>query len=115
MQPGAGSALPGVPACGSPQLVQPQQATWSIKQWKKLQEPQRNKTHWDYVLQEMEWLSKDFREERQWKIALARKAVKAASAAAAGRPGGANTGHVAGGVSTRAPGGLIVSGRRFCV
>ena len=53
------------------------QATWNIRQWKKVQEPQRNKTHWDYLLQEMEWLSKDFREERQWKIALARKAVKA--------------------------------------
>ena len=31
------------------------------------------------MLEEMEWLSKDFREERQWKIALARKAVKAVS------------------------------------
>jgi hypothetical protein len=59
--------------------VGPQQATWSIKQWKKQAEPQRNKTHWDYLLEEMEWLSKDFREERQWKVALARKAVKAVS------------------------------------
>ena len=50
--------------------------TWNIRQWKKVQEPGRNKTHWDYLLQEMEWLSKDFREERQWKVALARKAVK---------------------------------------
>ena len=48
-----------------------------FKQWKKQPEPGRNKTHWDYLLQEMEWLSKDFREERQWKVALARKAVKA--------------------------------------
>ena len=45
----------------------------------------------------------------------ARKAVKAASSADAGRPGGANTGPGVGGVSTRAPGGLVVSGWRFCV
>jgi len=51
--------------------------TWSIKQWRRLAEPQRNKTHWDYLLEEMEWLSKDFREERAWKVALAKKAVKA--------------------------------------
>jgi E1A-binding protein p400 len=53
------------------------QSTWNIKTWKKVQEPQRNKTHHDYLLQEMEWLSRDFREERQWKVALARKAAKA--------------------------------------
>ena len=68
----AGGAQPAL-------LPQPQQGTWSIKQWKKLPEPQRNKTHWDYLLEEMAWLSKDFREERTWKQALARKCVKAVS------------------------------------
>jgi len=76
--PTPGSAGPAALASPSP-TAGPQQATWSIKQWKKQAEPQRNKTHWDYLLEEMEWLSKDFREERQWKVALARKAVKAVS------------------------------------
>ncbi|RPD66336.1 hypothetical protein L226DRAFT_557464 [Lentinus tigrinus ALCF2SS1-7] len=31
-----------------------------------------NKTHWDYLLDEMKWMRTDFREERRWKIALAR-------------------------------------------
>ena len=53
------------------------QAAWNIKQWRKVQEPDRNKTHWDYMLAEMEWLSKDFKDERQWKVALAKKAIKA--------------------------------------
>jgi len=76
--PTPASAGPAALASPSP-TAGPQQATWSIKQWKKQAEPQRNKTHWDYLLEEMEWLSKDFREERQWKVALARKAVKAVS------------------------------------
>lgn len=29
--------------------------------------PRRRKTHWDYVLEEMQWLATDFREERKWK------------------------------------------------
>ncbi len=33
--------------------------------------------HWDYLLEEMEWLSNDFRMERKWKAAAARKTVKA--------------------------------------
>ena len=46
----------------------------------------------------------------------ARKAVKAASAADAGRPGEVLTPDpVSGGVSTRAPSGLNVSGWRICV
>ena len=73
------AAAVSTPVAPSPALGQPQPATWNIKQWKKHQEPQRNKTHWDYLLEEMEWLSKDFREERNWKAAVARKAVKAVS------------------------------------
>ena len=56
---------------------------WNIKQWKKVQEPGRNKTHWDYLLQEMEWLSKDFREMQ--KVALARKAAGCVSLASGAR------------------------------
>ncbi|GER52476.1 helicase [Striga asiatica] len=36
-------------------------------------EPQRPKTHWDHVLEEMVWLSKDFEAERKWKLAQAKK------------------------------------------
>ncbi|KAL3637272.1 Pharynx and intestine in excess protein 1 [Castilleja foliolosa] len=42
-------------------------------------EPQRPKTHWDYVLEEMAWLSKDFESERKWKLAQARKVAIRAS------------------------------------
>ena len=34
--------------------------------------PRRRKTHWDYVLEEMCWLSSDFVEERKWKVSAAR-------------------------------------------
>ncbi|KAI4341266.1 hypothetical protein MLD38_026008 [Melastoma candidum] len=36
-------------------------------------EPRRPKTHWDHVLEEMAWLSKDFESERKWKLARAKK------------------------------------------
>ncbi|KAL6522407.1 Pharynx and intestine in excess protein 1 [Orobanche minor] len=42
-------------------------------------EPRRPKTHWDHVLEEMAWLSKDFESERKWKLALARKVAIRAS------------------------------------
>jgi len=75
----ASGAGPSAAPEASPAESQPQPATWAIKQWRKLAEPQRNKTHWDYLLEEMEWLSKDFKQEAAWKAALARKAVKAVS------------------------------------
>jgi hypothetical protein len=34
--------------------------------------PQRRKTHWDTLLQEMSWLASDFMEERKWKLSTAR-------------------------------------------
>nr|XP_024380298.1 chromatin modification-related protein EAF1 B-like isoform X1 [Physcomitrium patens]XP_024380299.1 chromatin modification-related protein EAF1 B-like isoform X1 [Physcomitrium patens]PNR51048.1 hypothetical protein PHYPA_010234 [Physcomitrium patens] len=37
----------------------------------KSSEPARRKTHWDFVLEEMCWLAKDFFQERRWKIANA--------------------------------------------
>nr|GEV50192.1 protein photoperiod-independent early flowering 1 isoform X1 [Tanacetum cinerariifolium] len=41
-------------------------------------EPQRPKTHWDHLLEEMVWLSKDFESERKFKLGLAKRvAIKA--------------------------------------
>lgn len=34
--------------------------------------PNRRKTHWDVVLQEMAWLASDFMEERKWKMSTCR-------------------------------------------
>ncbi|CAM8976130.1 unnamed protein product [Rhodiola kirilowii] len=42
-------------------------------------EPRRPKTHWDHVLEEMIWLSKDFESERKWKLAQAKKVALKAS------------------------------------
>lgn len=42
-------------------------------------EPQRPRTHWDHLLEEMVWLSKDFESERKWKLALAKKIALRAS------------------------------------
>ncbi|MED6118806.1 Pharynx and intestine in excess protein 1 [Stylosanthes scabra] len=35
--------------------------------------------HWDHVLEEMVWLSKDFESERKWKLAQAKKVALRAS------------------------------------
>lgn len=42
-------------------------------------EPSRPKTHWDHVIEEMVWLSKDFESERKWKLALAKRVAIRAS------------------------------------
>lgn len=36
-------------------------------------EPPRPKVHWDYLCEEMQWLSADFAQERRWKRGVARK------------------------------------------
>lgn len=46
---------------------------WSIKRLPKLVEPTRPKTHWDYLLDEMVWMSTDFQQERKWKINTSKK------------------------------------------
>lgn len=46
---------------------------WSTKRISKLAEPARNKVHWDFLLAEMAWLANDFKEERKFKTALAKK------------------------------------------
>ena len=47
---------------------------WSASRLPKVQEPQRSKTHWDYLLEEMQWLATDFSNERRWKMNAAKKA-----------------------------------------
>lgn len=42
----------------------------------KQPEAQRNKTHWDYLLDEAVWLATDFREERKWKMQMAKRVSK---------------------------------------
>jgi SNF2 family DNA or RNA helicase len=46
---------------------------WSIKRLPKLVEPPRAKTHWDFLLDEMTWMSTDFQQERKWKKNCSRK------------------------------------------
>lgn len=50
------------------------------------EEPGRTHSHWDFVLLEMAWMSNDFAQERQWKMAQARRAAR--SAARKAREGG---------------------------
>ncbi|CAL4124505.1 unnamed protein product, partial [Meganyctiphanes norvegica] len=49
---------------------------WGEKRLPKVQEPPRTKVHWDYLLEEMVWLSADFASERKWKKAAARKCAR---------------------------------------
>lgn len=46
---------------------------WFEKRLPKVAEPTRTKAHWDYLLEEMTWISTDFAQERKWKKAMARK------------------------------------------
>ncbi|KAI1093314.1 hypothetical protein F5B19DRAFT_482877 [Rostrohypoxylon terebratum] len=45
---------------------------WSLRQPKRCPEPTRQPCHWDVLLKEMKWMRTDFREERKWKMAVAR-------------------------------------------
>lgn len=49
------------------------QGIWSTKKLPKVQEPPREKAHWDFLLEEMTWLSTDFAQERKWKKNAAKK------------------------------------------
>lgn len=42
-------------------------------------EPRRPKVHWDHVLAEMLWLSKEFDSERKWKLSMAKKIAQRAN------------------------------------
>eukprot|EP01047_Picozoa_sp_COSAG01_P023476 COSAG01_NODE_1421_length_10362_cov_10.007113_8_plen_1396_part_00 len=48
-----------------------------VRRMTRYAEPPRKKTHWDYLLQEMEWMANDFRHERKWKMASAKKTAAA--------------------------------------
>ncbi|XP_072000529.1 E1A-binding protein p400-like isoform X3 [Engystomops pustulosus] len=52
---------------------------WSLRRLPKLQEPSRPKSHWDYLLEEMQWMAADFAQERMWKVACAKKLVRTVS------------------------------------
>eukprot|EP00854_Cymbomonas_tetramitiformis_P010703 gene10703-12660_t len=43
----------------------------------KFPEPARNKTHWDFLLEEMAWLAKDMEKERRWKMKQAKRFTQA--------------------------------------
>lgn len=49
---------------------------WTEKRLPRVQEPHRTKVHWDYLLEEMVWLSADFAQERKWKKAAAKKCAR---------------------------------------
>ncbi|BFZ18188.1 hypothetical protein BsWGS_21227 [Bradybaena similaris] len=49
---------------------------WSAKRLPRVQEPPRQKAHWDYLLEEMTWLAADFIQERKWKKAAAKKLAR---------------------------------------
>ncbi len=46
---------------------------WSASRLPKVHEPPRKKAHWDYLIEEMQWLATDFSQERRWKRNMARK------------------------------------------
>ncbi len=46
---------------------------WSANRLPKVMEPKRGLSHWDCLLDEARWMAIDFKEERKWKIAAARK------------------------------------------
>ncbi|KAJ1922575.1 chromatin modification- protein VID21 [Tieghemiomyces parasiticus] len=46
------------------------QNLWSFRQMERHEAPARAKTHWDFLLDEMQWLQADFKEERRFKVAV---------------------------------------------
>lgn len=49
-----------------------QQDKWSLRQPKRCPEPVRQTSQWDVLLQEMKWMRTDFRQEKKWKMTVAR-------------------------------------------
>lgn len=49
---------------------------WSASRLPRLVEASRPKSHWDYLLEEMQWMAADFAQERRWKEAAAKKVRK---------------------------------------
>jgi E1A-binding protein p400 len=46
---------------------------WTNQRLAKCLEPNKRKTHWDYLLDEMRWLAEDFLLEKRWKQTMAKK------------------------------------------
>ncbi|KAF3911075.1 hypothetical protein AA313_de0205012 [Arthrobotrys entomopaga] len=53
---------------------------WSLTQPAKAIEPPKQIVHWDYLLMEAKWMSKDFKEDRKWNIVRAKKLADACMA-----------------------------------
>ncbi|XP_078277913.1 LOW QUALITY PROTEIN: E1A-binding protein p400-like [Rhinoraja longicauda] len=49
---------------------------WSLRRLPRLQEAPRPKSHWDYVLEEIQWMAADFAQERRWKMGIAKKLAR---------------------------------------
>jgi chromatin modification-related protein VID21 len=45
---------------------------WPLRQMKRVPEPVRQTSHWDFLLDHAKWMRTDFREERKWKLAAAK-------------------------------------------
>ncbi|QDS72748.1 hypothetical protein FKW77_004035 [Venturia effusa] len=52
---------------------------WSLRQMAKFPDPLPPITHQDHLLAEMKWMRTDFREERKWKTAAARRLAEVCS------------------------------------
>ncbi|CAF4346248.1 unnamed protein product [Rotaria socialis] len=50
---------------------------WTNQRLAKCLDPNKRKTHWDYLLDEMRWLAEDFALEKRWKQAMAKKISQA--------------------------------------
>ncbi|KAJ8606477.1 hypothetical protein MRB53_040936 [Persea americana] len=50
---------------------------WSLRQRKRAEEPVRQTSHWDFLIDHAKWMRTDFREERRWKLAAARAVAEA--------------------------------------
>ncbi len=57
-------------------------------------EPKRGKAHWDFLLEEMEWMAKEFARERGWKMKQTKRCgvSRGAGPAGGGSGGGSGTG-----------------------
>ncbi|KAI5304293.1 chromatin modification- protein VID21, partial [Ascosphaera pollenicola] len=45
---------------------------WPLRQLQRAREPRRQACHWDVLIDHARWMSTDFREERKWKISVAK-------------------------------------------
>lgn len=48
---------------------------WSASRLPKVFEAPRKKSHWDFLLEEMQWLATDFSQEKRWKRNMAKKVI----------------------------------------